>query len=136
EVLGNVLDAAPAGRLYKALVETKKATSVAAGVNSWHDAGMFQVQAELRKEDSIDDVRDVLIDVTQDIPHAKITEAEVERSKQQILKQRELQAADTSQLAVQLSNWGAQGDWRLYYLHRDRIEQVSVADVERVAAKY
>jgi zinc protease len=28
------------------------------------------------------------------------------------------------------------GDWRLYYLHRDRVEKVTPADVQRVAAKY
>ncbi len=28
------------------------------------------------------------------------------------------------------------GDWRLYFLHRDRIEKVTPADVQRVAAKY
>jgi zinc protease len=28
------------------------------------------------------------------------------------------------------------GDWRLYFVHRDRMEQVTSADVQRVAAKY
>ena len=28
------------------------------------------------------------------------------------------------------------GDWRLYFLHRDRVEKVTPADVQRVAAKY
>ena len=29
----------------------------------------------------------------------------------------------------QLSEWAAQGDWRLFFLHRDRIEKVTPADV-------
>ena len=48
-----------------------------------------------------------------------VTEQEVERAKQQILKQRELEAADTDRIAVSLSEWAAQGDWRLYFLFRD-----------------
>jgi len=28
-------------------------------------------------------------------------------------------------MGVALSEWAAQGDWRLYCLHRDRIEQVT-----------
>ncbi|MBI3837534.1 MAG: insulinase family protein, partial [Planctomycetia bacterium] len=37
DVLANILSAPPSGRLYKALVETKKATDVSAGSASWHD---------------------------------------------------------------------------------------------------
>ncbi len=38
--------------------------------------------------------------------------------------------------AVQLSEWAAAGDWRLFFLNRDRVEKVTAADVNRVAAKY
>ena len=52
------------------------------------------------------------------------------------LKQRELTAADTAKLAIELSNWASQGDWRLYFLYRDRIEKVTPEDVARVASTY
>src|SRR5262249_44456495 len=55
---------------------------------------------------------------------------------QQLLKARALAAADTSQIALALSEWAAQGDWRLYFLARDRIEQVTPASVQTVAARY
>jgi zinc protease len=60
----------------------------------------------------------------------------VNRAKQQLLKQRELAAADTSRIAVQLSEWAAQGDWRLYFLHRDRIESVTPEQVAEAAKRY
>ena len=47
-----------------------------------------------------------------------------------------LAAADTSRIAISLSEWAAQGDWRLYFLHRDRVEKVTADDVKRVAASY
>jgi len=37
---------------------------------------------------------------------------------------------------VRLSDWSAQGDWRLYFLDRDRIEQVTPEQVKAVAARY
>src|SRR6185295_6304785 len=45
-------------------------------------------------------------------------------------------ATDTAQIGISLSEWVAQGDWRLYFLHRDRIEQVTPAAVQAVAARY
>ncbi len=136
DVLANILSSAPSGRLYKALVETKKATSVSAGATSWHDPGVFEVDAEVRKDDSLDAAKDVMLETVEKAADTPFTEAEVERAKQQLIKQRELSAADTGRIAVELSDWAAQGDWRLYLLHRDRIEQVTPQQVEDVARRY
>lgn len=136
DVLGEILGAAPSGRLYKALVETRKATGVAAGALSAHDPGIFQVQAEVRKGDSLEEVKAILLETTEEIGREGVTQAEVERAVQKLLKQRELAAADTSRIAVQLSDWAGQGDWRLYFLHRDRVEKVTTENVKDVAEKY
>ena len=136
DVLAKILETPPAGRLYKALVETHKATSVDAELSSWHDAGVFEVGAEVRKGDSLEAARDELLAVTEGLAKEPVTKAEVERAKLRILKNRELLAADTSAIAVALSNWASQGDWRLYFLHRDRVEKVTAEDVQAVAAKY
>ncbi len=39
-------------------------------------------------------------------------------------------------VAEDLGEWEARGDWRLFFLTRDRLEQVTPADVVRVARKY
>ncbi len=136
DVLGDILSTAPSGRLYKALVETKKATDVSAGATSWHDPGVFEVDAEVRKSDSLEDAKNILLDVVEKAGDTTFTEAEVERAKQHLLKQRELAAADTGRIAVDLSDWAAQGDWRLYLLHRDRLEKVTPEQVQDVAKRY
>lgn len=136
DVLGNILGTGPSARLYKALVETKKASSVMASVFHGHDPGLFQVLAEVRRDDSLEDARDILTKTTEAVGEKGVSDAEVERARQQLLKDRVQTESETSRLAVQLSEWAAQGDWRLWFLYRDRLEKVTADDVQRVAAEY
>jgi len=136
EVLEMLLTSSPSGRLYKALVETRKAASVSGGAYGWHDPGLMRIMAEVNKEIPPDAVLDVLVETVEGVAASEITEKEVDRARVQLLKHRELAAADTSGIAIELSEWAAQGDWRLYFLHRDRLEQVTVDQVREVAKKY
>ena len=136
EVLAGTLDTAPSGRLYKALVEPHLASDVSAGVTNFHDPGVFELEAEVRKENSLETARDILISVAERVAVEGVTGEEVERVKRQILKHREQEAADVSKVAIQLSNWASRGDWRLYFLQRDRIEKVTAKDVQDVATRY
>jgi zinc protease len=136
QVLASILSTRPSGRLYKALVETKKATSASSSARGQHDPGLMEIDAEVPDSKSVEEVRDIIFATVEQIGTGGVTAEEVDRAKQQILKIREMSAADTSRIAVSLSEWAAQGDWRLYFLHRDRIEQVTPAAVQAVAAKY
>ena len=138
EILGDILDSEPSGRLYKALVETKKATSVSVRPTAGHDPGTIEIIAEVNTKDlaALEKVRDVMLSVVEEVARSGVTQEEVDRARQKILKNRELAAADPNRIAVELSEWAAQGDWRLYFLNRDRIEQVTPAQVKEVADKY
>jgi len=136
EIMEGILSAESSGRLYKALVETKRASSVMGAAFSWHDPGILLLFAEVAQGNEPDIVLDAMIDTVDQLVQDGVTEQEVERIRQQLLKQRELAAANTSRLAIQLSEWAAQGDWRLYFLHRDRLEKVTPDDVARVAKHY
>ena len=70
EVLADVLVAAPSGRLYKALVETKKAASVSSDAGSYHDPGIFEVAAEVRKDRPLDEVRDEVLTIVEGVKDA------------------------------------------------------------------
>jgi zinc protease len=136
EVLDSILSTPPSGRLYKALVETKLATSAFAGADGRHDPGVFDAQADVRRDGSLDAAREAMLKTIDDVVAGGVTEEEVERAKRSFLNARRQAALNTSSLAVGLSTWVAYGDWRLYFLHRDRVEKVTPADVKRVAAKY
>jgi zinc protease len=90
----------------------------------------------VRRENSLDEARDILLATLDEVIARGVTEEEVERAKRNFLNARRASSLNTSSLAVELSEWVAMGDWRLYFLHRDRIEKVTPADVQRVAAKY
>jgi zinc protease len=136
EVLANILSTQPSGRLYKALVETKKAVSAYASARRAHDPGLLIAEAEVSRDGSLEEVRELLLSTVETIGANGVTDDEVERAKRQILKARELAANDTSQIAVSLSEWAAQGDWRLYFLHRDRVERVTAEAVQAAAARF
>ncbi len=138
QILSDILGSEPSGRLYKALVESKKATTVGVSPSPNHDPGSIEIMAEVNTKDSgaLEKVRDAMIAVTEEVARSGVTPEEVNRARQRILKNRELAAADPNRIAVQLSEWGAQGDWRLYFIHRDRIEKVTPEQVKEVAEKY
>jgi zinc protease len=127
----------PSGRLYKEMVETKIASSVYTLAYGFAEPGLFMAISEIPENSSLEQARQKLIDVMEkSLAENPVTEQEVERAKQQILKERELAAANSDQIAVTLSDWAAQGDWRLYFLYRDRIESLTREDVQAAAEKY
>jgi zinc protease len=138
EILSSILDSEPSGRLYKALVDSKIATRVSARPSANHDPGMIEIVASVNTKDpaALEKVRDVVLQVLDDVAGSGVTQGEVARARQKAITDRALAAADPNRLAVQLSEWGAQGDWRLYFINRDRIEQVTPAQVTEVARKY
>lgn len=136
EVLENLLTSVPSGLLYKALVETKKAASISGAAFAWHDPGVMRIMSEVSVGNDPQVVLDTMMDVLDRVAKEGATPKDVERSKIQLMKHRELEAADTSGIAVELSEWAALGDWRMYFLHRDRVEKVTPADVKAAAEKY
>jgi zinc protease len=135
QILEDTLTSSPSGRLYKALVEAKKATNLSGSAYGWHDPGAIEITAKVDAK-QIEDAQKTMIDTLEGLSKNPITEEEVARSKTRFAKFQEQLLANTDQLAVQLSEWAACGDWRLFFLHRDRIEKVTVQEVNQAAAKY
>jgi zinc protease len=136
EVMERILLAAPAGRLYKALVETKKATKVYGGSYAWHDPGVLEVTAQVADQSTPDEVRDIMLKVLEGFTSKPATAAEVERARRELLADRERALAKSKSIAIELSEWAGAGDWRLLFLHRDRVAKVQPKDVDRVARAY
>src|SRR6266536_2674958 len=136
EILTEVLADTPSGRLHKALVETKKATSVDSFLPSLHDPGFVLFQAEVRQESSIDDTEKTMLQTIDAVVSNPATQEEVERARTRLLKEIDLTLNSADRVGLQMSEWIGAGDWRLFFLDRDRIKKVTVEDVRRVAAEY
>lgn len=135
-VLGQILSRAPGGRLHTALVVPGMVANVGASVMQFREPGGMMIQSSMRKEQSIDAARDALLGVVEKLGDAPPTAEEVNQAKTFLLRNIELQLANTQNVALNLSEWASMGDWRMIFIHRDRIEAVTPADVRRVATSY
>lgn len=135
-VLGQVLGHTPTGRLHKALVETGKVTAVSNIAFAMDEPGYFMFFAEAPADADLDALEAEMVALVEDIDPATLTEEEVAAARQRLLTGAEVAMRDPNAIGIALSEAIAQGDWRLFLLARDRLEGVSVADVQRVAAAY
>ncbi|MCX7602674.1 MAG: insulinase family protein [Bryobacteraceae bacterium] len=131
-----ILGDQPSGRLYKALVETKKAATVSMNAFQLHDPGFAYASASVRMDSPLEDARKALLDTIAEIRSKPFTKDELERQRTRWLKNFELQMNDPQDVALELSEWQAMGDWRLMFLQRDRIEKVTLEQVQKAAEKY
>ncbi len=137
DVLTHVMTDAPSGRLYQALVATKKAAAVDNFTLEGHDPGGVTFIVSLKKDDTLRVARSALLDAIQAVATTEPpTAAEVERAKNAIASQYSLRLSNTAGVGLALSDWMGVGDWRLFFLHRDEVKKVTPADVKRVAAAY
>lgn len=135
-VLADVLTNEPSGRLYKALVETKKASSVYGFAWALKDPGYAYFAAEVLKEKSLDDATKTMLDVFDNLKNNPITKEETERAKNKFLKFFEQTYNNSDRVGLTLSEYIAKGDWRLWFHYRDQLEKVTADDVNRVAQLY
>ena len=136
QVLAGVLGDTPSGRLYKALVDNKKAVEANMGSAEQHDPGFIMATVQLQPAQSIDDARKILLDTIEGFVKEPPSKEEVDRVKTRLLKNIELAMANSQYVALMLTEYAAQGDWRMLFLARDRIKQVTPDDVLRVAKAY
>jgi zinc protease len=136
ETAASIFGDQPSGRLYKALVEPGKAAAVSAGANRLMEPGMMVAFAAVRLEKSMDDAQAAMLAAFDEIKSKPFTDEEVNRSKTQFSKSFELLMDNSQNAALNLSEWQAMGDWRLMFLHRDRIQKVTRDQVQQAAEKY
>jgi zinc protease len=136
EIAAKVLGDSPSGRLYQTLVESKKAATIRADAYQLKEPGVAIFSAEVRKESAIGETRDALLATIDAVASKPFTSEEVERARAALLKDIDLLLNDSTRVGRQLTEWAAMGDWRLLFLHRDRLKQVTTADVQRAATYY
>ncbi|MCW5597823.1 MAG: insulinase family protein [Nitrosomonas sp.] len=136
DLLVTILKQVPGGRLHKSLVETKLATSIMGFDRQLREPGYVFFGANLRPDMSLEAARDTLIDTIESLSTQPITHDELERARIRLLNNIEQLLSDTRRLAITLTEFIAMGDWRLLFLHRDRIKQTTLEEVQHAANSY
>ena len=134
-ILGSVISEEKKGRLYEALVESKLATSAFARADNLHDAGLFSVSAT-PTEGNLDQVSQVLVSTMEELEKMEISQDDVDQAKIRAKRRFETTLTNSADMMQALSSASALGDWRLLFLQRDRVANVTAADVNRVAKTY
>ena len=136
DMLDAVLTSGKNARLYKALVDQGLALSAGAGADLRHDLSLHTIFAALTPGASHEAVEKALWVEINKIKSEGVTAAEVTRVKQQYIAEDAYKRDGTAAIASELSEWIGIGDWTLYVTFPQKIQQVTAADVQRVAKQY
>ncbi len=134
-ILASVLSEDKVGLLDQVLVETKLATNASAFADSAHDPGLFTFTTT-PAEGKLDQVRELLLKTVEDIGKSPFQSEEIERAKLRAQRRTELTLSNAQQMSQILSSASAIGDWRLFFVQRDRLAAVTPDEVNRVAKIY
>src|SRR5690606_11910544 len=88
------------------------------------------------KDKSLDEAKKVFLAELDKISTQTFTEQDLSRAKAKLLKGLENLKNNTLGMSINLTEIIGAGDYRLLFLYRDAVEKLTVADLQRVAAKY
>ena len=132
----NVLTDQPSGRLYKALVESKKASSMWSFSPFTKEPGFMYFNVDVPSDKSLAEAESTLLDLFDGLRENPITEEELKRAKANMVKQMDQIMRNSSYLGTFTSEFIGAGDWRLMFIHRDRIENATLEQVNDVLSRY
>ncbi len=131
-ILGDV----PTGRLHKALVETGLASQVFGYGQTGYAPGMQYFGAVVKKDAPLEPVREALTRAVESFAQQPPTKEEMERVRRAYTNEYERSLNDPQRVGVAMSEAIALGDWRLFFVGRDRIKTVAADQVAQAAGRY
>ncbi len=131
-----VLGATPTGRLHKLLVESGRASQVFSFGHSGYAPGLQFIGAVLKKDAPVGPVRDALVEASEGLAAKPPTDEEMERVRRGFTNEFDKSLNDPQQVGVALSEAIALGDWRLYFVGRERLASMTSAEVAAAAGRY
>lgn len=135
-VAEEVLTDQPSGRLYKALVDGKKASSVWSFMPFTKEPSFMYINVDVPSDKSLEEAESTLLSVLDGLKDKPITEEEVKRAKANIAKQIDQISRNSAFLGTYMSEFIGAGDWRLSFIQRDRIEEMTAEKVNAAVQRY
>jgi zinc protease len=132
----DILASAPTGRLHKLLVESGMASQVFAFGQTGYAPGLEYIGAVVKKDAPIEPVRAALTQAVESFAQTPPTPEEMERVRRTYLNDYERSLNDPQRVGVSLSEAIALGDWRLFFVGRERVRTITSAEVAAAAGRY
>lgn len=136
DLAASILADTPSGRIYHALVTQKLAASVFGFTMDLRDPGMAMFGAQLQEGMDPDAALSALTGTLESLKERPFTQEELDRARNKWLIAWQQAYSDPQRLGMALSEAAAQGDWRLFFLMRDRVREARLDEVQRVAVAY
>jgi zinc protease len=137
DVLDAVLSVGRNSRFFQTLIEPGLASQVSSYSAALMEPGWYNISASLIPEQAIADVDRILLKTIEDIQKTLISDEELERAKQQLMTHFIMSNREIDSQASQLAySEIVTGDYKYSDRYLANIQQVSAADVQRVAQTY
>lgn len=131
-----ILSQGPTGRLHKEIVEKGKASQVFGFPLMGAHPGIQIFGAVVKKGDPIEPLRDEIVKIVESFHESPPQKDEMERTRQAALNAAEKTLSNHESIGVQMSEYIAMGDWRLFFLGRDDVSKVTPEMVVEASKKY
>ena len=135
-VLSTILQDDKNSRLYRAFIDTAKATDVAVYCNRFHDDSLFQTYITLTPATTHAKAEKLLLDEYTAIAEKGVTSKELAAAKRSIRIYFSHRTDGPYALLSAINEDIAAGDWTRYVTFPEDIQKVTAKDVQRVARKY
>ncbi len=135
-LLGVIFGEAPTGRLHKRLTQKQLAADTGAFAWSLADPSALFTIANFAPGQDVEKGQAEMLATVESVRTEPITEDELARAKLKWMTNWEESFANPEKVGVVLSESVALGDWRLFFLRRDWVQALTLAEVQRVAEQY
>src|SRR5690554_2694027 len=132
----DMLQDTPSGRLYQNLVRENLAAETFGFSATMRHPGYVFFGGVLEPGMEQDKAMAALTDTLESLAKEPLDKADLERSRNKWLTAWQRSYANPASLATSLSEAAAEGDWRLFFLRRDRVEAATLEDVQRVTSAW
>ena len=126
----------PSGYFYKQLVDTRLATKEYGWSLSSYDPGFTYFGLSVPKDKSLDSAKAAFLAAADRLSTLTITQEDLDRARNSLKKQVSDNQNNTLNFSIGLADIIGAGDWRLFYIYRDRLDQLTLADVQACLKKY
>jgi zinc protease len=136
DLVVEILTNDPSGYFYKQLVETKLATKEYGFSQNLYDPGFTYFGLSVPKDKSLDSAKAAFLAAADRLSTLTITQEDLDRAKNTLKKEMSDAQNNTLNYVLGLADIIGAGDWRLFYIYRDRIDELTLADVQACLKKY